>query len=372
MDIFDITIIGAGVVGLAVASEVSSPSRRVMILEKNDSFGEESSSRNSEVIHAGLYYPRGSLKARACLEGRRMLYDVCPAHNIGCRKIGKIIVAVDDRELAALDNIAATAADNGVDLQRLTAREVKDMEPRAACRAALFSPETGIIDSHQLMEYCLEKAKDRGADLVCRAVVKGLAKGSAGWKITVDNQGEELAITSRTVVNCAGLQADRVARMAGIDLASAGYDQYFLKGSYFRLSDRFRGATRRLIYPVPDEHSLGIHTVLDLNGGIRLGPDEEAVSDIAYPVDPAKRRRFFESAHRFLPEISEEDLSPDMAGIRPQLRRADASGFRDFIIREDSDKGCPGLVNCIGIESPGLTAALYIGRYAAGLLRDRC
>ncbi len=372
MDAFDITIIGAGVIGLAVASEVSSPSRRVIILEKNDSFGEESSSRNSEVIHAGLYYPKGSLKARACLEGRRMLYDLCPRNNIGCRKIGKIIVAVDERECEWLEDVYATAAGNGVEMQRLTPQQVKDKEPQVSCRAALFSPETGIVDSHRLMEYCLDKAKSRQADLVCRALVKDLKKTPEGWRVTVDNQGEELDINSRAVVNCAGLQADRVAALAGIDTQAAGYEQYFLKGSYFRLSDKYRGTTRSLIYPVPDKNSLGIHTVLDLNGGIRLGPDAEEVPEIDYRVDPAKGRSFYDSVRRFLPQISEADLSPDMAGVRPQLRRTDPSGFRDFVIVEEADKNCPGLINCVGIESPGLTAALYIGRYVAGLLKRQC
>jgi len=369
MDSFDITIIGAGVIGLAVASEVSSVSRSVIILEKNASFGEEASSRNSEVVHAGLYYLRGSLKATACLEGRRMLYDLCPRHNIGCQRIGKLIVAADERELELLEGVRITASENGVFLQSLTDKEVRKMEPCVSCRAGLFSSETGIIDSHRLMEYYLDRTRQQEADLVFQAEVKGLEKAEKGWRVLIDNQGEQIEIISRVVINCAGLQADQVALMAGIDIGGCGYEQYYLKGSYFRLSDKYRGATRRLVYPVPDKNSLGIHTVLDLNGGIRLGPDEEEVAKIDYRVDPDKRRSFYESVRRFLPDLAEDDLSPDMAGIRSQLRRADQTGFKDFIICEETDRGCGGLINLIGIESPGLTASPFIGKHVAHLVK---
>jgi len=368
MDTFDITIIGAGVIGLAAASEVSSSSRSVIILEKNEFFGEESSSRNSEVIHAGIYYPRGSLKASACIEGRRMLYDLCPAQKIGCAKIGKLIVAVDERELELLENVRKTASNNGVDLEPLTGEQVRKMEPRVTCRAGLLSPETGIVDSHRLMEYYLDKAREQRADLVFQAQVKDLGKEENVWRILIDNQGEQLEIDSRVVINCAGLQADKLAQMAGIDIQSRGYEQYYLKGSYFRLSDKYRGVTHRLVYPVPDKNSLGIHTVLDLNGGIRLGPDEEEVSSIDYRVDSDKRRSFYDSVRRFLPDLAEDDLSPDMAGIRPQLRRANETGFKDFIIRDETENGCEGLINCIGMESPGLTASPSIGRQVARLV----
>jgi len=368
MDTFDISIIGAGVIGLAVASEVSSSSRSVIILEKNASFGEESSSRNSEVIHAGLYYPRGSLKATACVEGRRMLYDLCPAQKIGCEKIGKIIVATDERELELLEHVRKTAAGNGVDLEPLTGEQVNKMEPYVRCRAALLSPETGIVDSHRLMEYFLDQARAQQADVVYQAYVKDLKKSEDGWRILIDNQGEQLEIVSRIVINCAGLQADQIAQAAGIDIKACGYEQYYLKGSYFRLSDKYRGATKRLLYPVPDKNSLGIHTVLDLNGGIRLGPDEEEVSQIDYHVEPGKRLAFFESVQRFLPKLAEDDLTPDMAGIRPQLRHPNETGFKDFIIREETDKNMTGLINCIGMESPGLTAAPFIGLTVARLV----
>ncbi len=370
MDFFDIIIIGAGVNGLAVAAAVSSPARSVLILEKNASWGQETSSRNSEVIHAGIYYQAGSLKAAACVEGRRLLYDLCRERGIGHRRIGKLIVAVEPRETAALQELKDKAFRNDVALDLLTAGEVRMLEPEVACVAGLYSPETGIVDSHRLMEFYLSEARGNHADLVCQAQVVGLHREANGYRIMVDNQGERLEVGGAVVINCAGLHADKVAALAGLDTGQAGYEQYFLKGSYFRLSDKYRGRTSRLIYPVPDKNSLGVHTVLDLNGGVRLGPDEEEVPGIDYQVDPAKGRAFYESARKFLPMIAEEDLTPDMSGIRAQLRRPNRGNFRDFIVSHEKDKGFPGLINCIGIESPGLTASRYLGRLVAGLVRE--
>jgi len=370
MDRFDVTIIGAGVIGLAVARSVSTSQRKVLVLERNSSFGEEASSRNSEVIHAGIYYPQGSLKALSCVEGRRMLYDLCQANGIGCRKTGKLIVACDKQELSLLNHVACTAEINGVALERMSQSQVHEKEAQVACLEALYSPETGIVDSHRLMEYYLEQARGQGADVVYAAEVTALHQQKQGWDVTVNNQGEELSILSRVVVNCSGLNADKVAALAGLDTAALGYAQYYLKGSYFRLSDKYRHMTRHLVYPVPDKNSLGIHTVLDLAGGLRLGPNEEEVSEIDYSVRDDKGRAFYEAARKFLPCIALDDLTPDMAGIRAQLSQPNRGDFKDFVIREEREQGCPGLINCVGIESPGLTASAFIGQYVADLARD--
>jgi len=368
METVDITIIGAGVLGLAVASEVSLSSRSVLILEKNHSWGQEASSRNSEVIHAGIYYKPGSLKAESCLEGRTMLYALCQEQNIGCKKIGKIIVAQTSQEEEYLRSLRDNALQNGVKLKLLSQREVADLEPEVTCMSGLLSSETGIIDSHGLMQYFLNKAQAQNADLVCEAEVVGLKKQNGGYLVEINNQGETIHLISRVVINCAGLYADRVAALCGIDPVAAGYEQNYLKGNYFRLSDKYRNTTQHLIYPVPLQNSLGIHTVLDLNGGIRLGPDEEKVETTNYEVDPGKKTAFYESVKKFLPHIEVDDLVPDMAGIRAQLKKPNAGDFKDFIIAHEADKGLEGLINLVGIESPGLTSSMSLARRVANIV----
>jgi len=368
MESVDIIIIGAGVIGLSVAAEAAREGRSIFILEKNDSWGQEISSRNSEVIHAGIYYPAGTLKARSCAEGRAMLYDLCPQHGIGIKKTGKLIVATSDEEVASLHRIKKTAAENNVTLSFIDKSEAKKLEPQVSCVAALYSPETGIVDSHVLMKFFLEKAKSAGAELVCLAEVTAVKRSAAGYTVTIDNQGETTTLGATVVVNCAGNNADTIAAACGIDIDACGYRQYYLKGNYFRLSDKYRNTTQHLIYPVPDANSLGIHTVVDLNGGIRLGPDEQEVETLDYRVDEARKKDFYESAHAFLPFIEEDALTADMAGIRPQLRTPNAGDFKDFIISHEEDKGLPGLINLIGIESRGLTASPFIGRYVARMI----
>jgi len=368
MESVDITIIGAGIIGLSVASVLSQKNKNIFILEKNTSWGQEASSRNSEVVHAGIYYNPGSLKAIACYEGRNELYTLCPEHNIGIKKTGKLIVATDQREIGLLEKLKETARNNGVDLSFLDGKDVKKVEPEACAVAALYSPETGIVDSHFLMKFFLDKARAGGVELVCDAEVIAIERKESQYKITLNNQGEKVSILSNVVVNCAGNNADKVASLCGINIEKEGYEQYYLKGNYFRLSDQHRNKTSHLIYPVPDKNSLGIHTVLDLSGGIRLGPDEEEVLEMDYQVNPAKKKAFYNSAKKFLPCIDEKDLSSDMAGIRSQLRHPNKGDFKDFIINHEQDKGLPGLINLLGIESPGLTASPYIGKYVGDII----
>jgi len=363
MEYVDITIIGAGVIGLAIATEAGRLSKNVLLLEKNESWGQETSSRNSEVIHAGIYYKPGSLKAISCVEGRKMLYKICEEHSIPCRKTGKIIVAVDHDECDILMNLNVNAKRNGVETKFLDKKGVHKMEPSVSCQAALYSPETGIVDSHALMEYFLKKSQDEGVDVVYKAEVMGIEWDGSRYTIKIDNQGEKVYISSKIVINCAGHNADKIASLTGIDIEKEGYQQCYTKGNYFRVSDKFVNVTHHLVYPVPLKTSLGIHTVLDLRGGVRLGPDDEEVEDIDYNVDENKKRAFYEFITKFIPDIEEDWLSPDMAGVRAQLRNPTSDDFRDFIISHEDSKGFPGLFNLIGIESPGLTSSPYIARY---------
>ncbi len=368
MEEVDVIIIGAGVVGLAVASEVGRQDRDVFLLEKNPFFGQEASSRNSEVIHAGIYYVAGSMKAMCCIEGRRLLYDLCERYGIENKKTGKLIVALDDSQVVDLERLYNNAKANGIKLNFLSSEEIRRIAPSVVAKSALFSSETGIIDSHALMKFFLNKAIANGVDVVYEAEVVGIIRRQNRYIVEVVNQGERVDLSTAVVINCAGNHADKIAAMVGLDIEKYGYEQYYLKGNYFRLADRFRGILRHLVYPVPDKNFLGIHTVLDLGGSLRLGPDAHEVDDIDYNVAEQRQQIFFEAAKRYLPMVKEEDLFPDTAGIRAQLRRPNRGDFRDFVICHEEDKGFPGLINLIGIESPGLTSSPYIGRYVADIV----
>ncbi len=369
MDSVDIIIIGAGVIGLGVASEVAHNDRNLYILEKNESFGMEASSRNSEVIHAGIYYPKGTLKAISCREGRDRLYDICLREGIGVQKTGKLIIATSQDEIKDLESVKLTAAQNNVELTFLKKDEVKKIEPNITCVAALLSPETGIVDSHELMKYFLKKAKTKGAELVCEANVVKIEKSHGGYKLNINNQGEDITLKAKIVINCAGNNADQIAALPGIDIDKEGYRQIYLKGNYFRLADKFRGQTKHLVYPVPLKRTLGIHTVLDLQGGIRLGPDEEMIETFDYHVNEERKGDFHESVRKYLPSLSLEDLTPDICGIRPQLKNANAEDFKDFIIAHEDQKDLCGFINLIGMESPGLTASPYLAAYVGEIVK---
>ncbi len=375
MENFDITIIGAGVVGLAVASELaqSTIDKSILVLEKAHSFGQETSSRNSEVIHGGMYYPQNTLKASLCVKGRRLLYEICEKNNIPCKKIGKLIIAVENEELAALDSLRAQGELNGVDgLRLVSAFELKKMEPNLLGIAALVSEETGIIDSHRLMEYFLQSTQRKDVLVTYSAEVSAIAKMNYGYNIAVKNNDEIMEIESTVVINCAGLDSDTVAELAGINLKENKYELRYCKGEYFRVNSNRAKLLNRLAYPVPKSQSagLGVHATLDLNGGLRLGPDDEYLNsrEKDYSVDESKKSDFYLAAKKFMPFIVEQDLYADTAGIRPKLQE-EAGKFRDFVIKEESDKGFPVFINLIGMESPGLTASAAIAKYVKGLLR---
>jgi L-2-hydroxyglutarate oxidase LhgO len=373
----DTTIIGAGVVGLAVAARLSEESGPLFVVERNAGFGQETSSRNSEVIHAGIYYPAGSLKARLCVQGRERLYQRLAKTRIPHRRCGKLLVATDPEEAEQLEAIVQRAAANGVDdLERLSGEQVRAMEPQVKAVAALFSPSTGIIDSHRLMRHLLSRARKNGSEIVYQTRVEEIIPSSGGGFDLVVRypDGEEDRFHSRRVVNCAGLGADRLAASAGIDIDACGYRLHFWKGEYFSCQAP-EGFIQRLVYPVPLPNTvgLGIHATVDLSGRIKFGPNATYLSDSAlaegeldYNVDAGRREDFFRAAVRYLPALEPDWLQPEMAGIRPKLQKP-GDNVKDFLINEESAKGLPGLVNCIGIESPGLTACLAIADYVADL-----
>ena len=365
MEKTDILIIGAGVIGLAVARELSYKDKNIIIVEKNMSFGQETSSRNSEVIHGGMYYPVGTLKAELCINGRRLLYKLCAENSIPHKKTGKLIVATNKNELAVLEQIAEQGKMNEVEgLEFIAEAKIKKLEPEVSAIAALYSKETGIIDSHQLMLYLLTAAENNGVSVVYDAEVIAIEKNSDSYKITVKNSEENVEIKALIVINCAGLDSDTIAGMVGIDIIKEKYNLYYCKGQYFRLSSNKSKLINRLVYPVPCPKSggLGIHTTPDLAGSIKLGPDDiyldNRIKD--YSVDENRKHDFFQSTMQFIPFLKETDLIPDLSGIRPKLQ-PEGGEFRDFIICDENDKGLPGFINLIGIESPGLTASLAIG-----------
>ena len=369
----DITIIGAGVVGLAIAAQLAHRDRVVFVLEKNERFGQETSSRHSGVIHSGIYYPAGSLKAKLCVEGNRLLYELCGKRGIGHKKLGKLIVAASSEETGQLQKLKEKGQGNGATGLKLISRsELKEMEPNVEGVAALLSPSTGIIDSHALMEHFAARAKDGGAEIAYRKKVVGLEKVSAGYKVAVEeNDKGKFSFDTRILINCAGLQCDKVAELAGIDIDRAGYRLHYCKGEYFTVGGGKNRLVKRLIYPVPEVKGtgLGVHVTLDLEGRMRLGPNTQYVDSIDYAVDSRHKDSFYKSAKRMLPFIEYADLEPEMAGIRPKLQ-GPGEDVKDFVIRDESDKGLPGLINLIGIESPGLTSSPAIARYVARLVEN--
>jgi L-2-hydroxyglutarate oxidase LhgO len=363
-----IAVVGAGVVGLAAAARLAPEHPGLIVLERNARHGMETSSRNSQVIHAGIYYPEGSLKARLCVEGRDRLYDFCLRHDVPHARLGKLVTAADPSELPALDVVEATATANGVALTRISAAQAHALEPHVRSAGALFSPDSGVVDVHALMDRLLAQAVAAGVVLQPRARVVGIERLAEGYRLSVESPAGVESFTAERVVNAAGLEADTIAALAGIDVDGAGYRLHHCKGSYFSAAPRLARLVTRLIYPVPAPESLGLHVVLDLGGRLRFGPDVEYLPDrrADYRVDPAHRGAFAEAARRLMPEVRDEDLEPDISGIRPKLQPP-GGAFRDFVVAEESSRGLPGFVDLIGIDSPGLTAALAIAERVAHL-----
>jgi L-2-hydroxyglutarate oxidase LhgO len=370
----DTVIIGAGVIGLAVARELAMAGREVVVLERHAGPGMETSSRNSEVIHAGIYYPPGSLKARLCAPASIELLAWCEAHRVGCRRIGKFIVATCPEEEPELARLLELGHRNGVaGLRYATAGELAREEPDVGATAALWSPDTGIVDSHGLMRSLEQEALQHSAVIAYGHSFARAEPAGCGYRVWCASAAgdDETVIHATTVVNCAGLEADQIAAGMGIDLDAAGYRQVFVKGSYFRLREGAAIQLRHLVYPVPNPAltGLGVHVTVDLAGGVRFGPDVEFLGDRVrdYQVPPSKAAGFAERASRYLPALRADDLRPDQSGIRP--RRVLPDGVvPDFVIAEERARGLPGWINLIGMESPGLTCCLAIAREVRALM----
>ncbi len=366
----DIIVIGAGVVGLAVAAEIAGRSREVYVLEKNDGFGKEQSSRNSEVVHAGIYYDKDSLRHRLCLEGNRLMYALAAKHGIPCHECGKIIVAVNQLEADEMAKLFQRGIENGVPLRLLSRKEMKALEPALEGMAAFYSPTTGIVDSYALMRYLAAKARSRGAQLVFRAEVTGLARSGDGWRVEVRDAAGSATLTSSLVINCAGLYSDRIAALAGIDIDKAGYRLHPVKGEYYSVAGELHNRVRRLVYPVPTTISVGAHVCFDTDWRLRLGPIFRYTTEFDYRNLGEQRQALLGSSiMKALPFIGPEDIAPEGCGIMAMLQAA-GEGFRDFIIRHEADRGLPGLIDLVGIESPGLTSSPAIGRYVARLVDE--
>jgi len=362
----DCVVIGAGVIGLAIARALALAGREPIVLEAAAAVGTETSSRNSEVIHAGIYYPTASLKARLCVAGKQALYRYCQARHIPHRACGKLIVATESAQLATLERLRTQAAANGVtDLVWLDADQVRALEPMIRCVAALQSPSSGIIDSHALMLALQGDAENAGAIVVLRSPVTAGAVTPAGIELDVGGT-DPLRLQANTVINCAGLHAQKLARgLRGFPAAQIPPCHY-AKGNYYVLAGR--APFNRLIYPVPEQAGLGVHVTLDLGNQARFGPDVEWVETIDYSVDLQRAERFYAAVRRYWPELADGALQPGYAGVRPKLQ-GPGEKPRDFLIQGPAVHGITGLVNLFGIESPGLTACLAIADYVVASLQ---
>ncbi len=367
----EVVVVGAGVVGLAVAAALCREGRSVLVLERESGTGRITSSRNSGVIHAGIYYPPDSLKAVTCVRGRQLIYARAERLSIAHRKSGKLIVATNETEIEGLERIDARARAAGVTLETLDQAQLKAREPLLSGVGALLSPESGIIDAHGLVDSFRAEARAHDADVALSTWAVGIAPKGNHLVVDTDNaRAERLSIRARWVVNAAGLEADRVAALAGLDVDVLGYRLHPCKGDYFALAAAAPRPETALVYPVPNGPGLGIHLTVDLGGRCIAGPDATFVERRDdYGVDDAKAEAFSASVARYLPGVQAAHLSPDYAGIRPRLA-GPGEPFRDFVIEEASAHGAPGLINLIGIESPGLTAAPAIAERVAALVRE--
>ena len=366
----DCVVIGAGVVGLAVARALAMQGRDVTIVEAAQAIGTGISSRNSEVIHAGIHYAPGSSKARLCVRGKALMYAYCAARHVPHRRIGKLVVATDAAQLGKLAHVIDNARDSGVDdLEAIDAAEAARREPAIACVAAAWCPSTGIVDSHALMLTLLADAEAHGATLALSSRIDGGSVVADGVALRITSDGEEtLALTADLVVNCASLDATRIARaIDGVPPESIP-TIHLAKGSYFSLTGR--SPFRHLIYPLPEPGGLGVHVTPDLGGQAKFGPDVEwlpAGAPLDFTVEPRRADSFYEVVRRYWPALPDGALAPAYSGIRPKLS-GPTDPAADFMIAGPADHGVAGLVNLFGIDSPGLTSSLAIGEYVAALI----
>jgi L-2-hydroxyglutarate oxidase LhgO len=363
----DCAVIGAGVIGLAVARALAMRGREVVILEAEEAFGTHTSSRNSEVIHAGIYYPTGSLKARLCVAGRRALYQYCAEHAVAHRRIGKIIVATAPDQIETLHKYRLQGETNGVDdLMPVSARELRELEPNVAGVEGFLSPSTGIIDSHGLMLAYLGDAEDHGAALALASPVRAGEAGSSAIVLEVGS-AEPMPLACRCVVNAAGLNAQAVARSIRGVPPDTIPPTYYAIGHYYTLAGR--SPFTRLVYPVARRDWLGVHVTIDLGGQVKFGPDLAWIDRIDYRFDETRAPAFYRAIRDYYPGLEDGMLQPGYTGIRPKIH-GPAEPAPDFLIQGPAQHGIAGLVNLYGIESPGLTSSLAIADYVADLLRE--
>jgi L-2-hydroxyglutarate oxidase LhgO len=354
---YDAIVVGGGIIGLAIAREIAMTGGRVAVLEAERALGQHATSRNSEVVHAGIYYPPQSLKATTCITGRRLLLEYCAAHGVATRTPGKLIVACTDAEIAALDRIAANASACGVELDRLDAAEVRAHEPAVSCKAALLSPTTAIVDSHALVAAIAGEVRDHGGDIVLGCAFRRATRTPDGLDVTAG----DARVSTRALYLAAGARSPALAAAIEGFAPAAIPRAWFAKGSYFTVTGRprFEG----LVYPVPVAGGLGIHVTLDMAGDVRLGPDVEWTDDIDYAVDERKAEQFASAVARYAPDIAPADLRPGYAGVRAKIVEPGAPAG-DFVVATSRTHTVPGVVALFGIESPGLTASLALARHA--------
>jgi L-2-hydroxyglutarate oxidase LhgO len=388
MNQVDVVVVGAGVVGLAVARALALAGREVMVIEKEAAIGQGVSSRNSEVVHGGLYYPTGSLKAKLCVRGKEMLYDYCAERGLPIQSCGKLIVATDASQLDKLSQIEAQAAANGVPVERLTREQARTLEPQLECIAALHSPTTGIVSSHDLMTSLQGDLENAGGMVALATEVEHIsfldqnssiagvlsARSAIEKGASSDHQAERTEIGFQLLINAAGLYAPQLAhRMKGL-AASHIPQAHYAKGSYYALSGK--APFKRLIYPVPEAGGLGVHLTIDLGGQAKFGPDVQWLDDVTdpdqidYSVDPRRSDAFYAEVRKYWPLLQDGQLMPSYSGVRPKIVGADQNAA-DFLIQGQEIHGIQGLINLFGVESPGLTSSMAIGEHIASMLLNK-
>ncbi len=366
MEKFDVIIVGAGVVGLAIAAKVSEQFSNVLLIEKNGHFGEETSSRNSEVIHAGIYYPKDSLKARFCVQGKELLYQYCQARHIPHQPIGKLLVAHGEEEEAFLQKTIQIASNNGVDdLIWQSAKQVKQLEPEVAASAALLSPSTGIIDVHTYMQSLLAQFEQNGGLFVANTQLLSAKITEQGFDVELQSVNEVMHVSVKNLINSGGLHSTNVAEQIHGLAAKFIPTLHYCRGHYFSYSGK--SPLHRLIYPIPEANGLGIHASIDIGGQLKFGPDTQYIDQIVYSVDEELKSKFYRAIKKYFPNVSLEKLQPAYSGIRPKLQGQD-DGFCDFVIQHKEQHGIDGLINLYGIDSPGLTSSLAIADYVVQTL----
>ncbi|MBL4796399.1 MAG: NAD(P)/FAD-dependent oxidoreductase [Oleispira sp.] len=368
MESFDHCIVGAGVIGLAIAYKLSQKytNAKILLIESHPQFGCETSSRNSEVIHAGIYYPESSLKATLCHQGKEQVYDFCQRYNVPHKKIGKLIVATNQEDISTLEKIKNNAAKNSVALTLLDQTDCQKLEPQVTAKAGLYSATTGIIDSHSYMQTLLTLAQQQGVLFSPNTKFLQAEKKNNGFKITLNTQDGQYQLQCRSLINSAGLQAPNIANnIDALDIKHIA-KYHYCRGHYF--SYQSRAPFSHLIYPVPSKNTvgLGIHATLDMSGQVRFGPDAQYIDSIDYDFNDhnqaARKEQFIAAIKQYYPDLESHKLQPSYSGIRPKLSAA-GEAAKDFMIQTDNDHNIAGLINLFGIESPGLTASLSIADY---------